>query len=186
MTQMTGLEVPAVAFDFDGVITNAGVTVIGQDNDGVKLDVSPLDLFMDLGCSVGVMTCNDPEYVAGKLREQGVDAFADLAMSIRIWDGGLRGRQVLVTGRKLVADMYVDDHGQQWHYGQGAGVLVSRLANIIFDDGELSVLEDIMMTGADDSGECALIMLDVQHLTQGIVVTDRTRNDYNGYLMGGS
>ena len=184
MTELTGLDKPAIAFDYDGVLTNAGVTVIGQDNDGVTLDVSPLSLFLDLGCSVGVMTCNDPEYVAGKLRDQGIDALADIAMTVRIWNGGIGGRQVLVTGRKLVADMYVDDHGCHWSYGQDKGILVSQLATTVFEKGELDTLETTMEQGADDSGECALALVDVLNLERGIVITDRTRNDYNGYLMG--
>jgi len=116
VTDFTGLAMPFIAFDCDGVLTDQGTTVIGQDT-GRKWDVTPVKLALSRGCSVAVMTCNVVSYVAGQLKEHGLEVFCDETMQYKTWDGGLDGCTVLVTGRKVLADLYVDDHARYWALG---------------------------------------------------------------------
>lgn len=116
MTAMTGRDKIVVAFDCDGTLTNAGVTVIGQDN-GQKWDVHPIWVMQQLGCIVAVMTCNEPEYVTSMLRQHGIDAYADPDISDPQYRNPPDDGRVMVTGRKVVADLYVDDNGLRWKFG---------------------------------------------------------------------
>lgn len=126
MTGFTGLKMPSIAFDCDGVLTSEGTTTIGQDTER-KWDITPIRMAISRGFSVGVMTCNVVSYVASRLTDQGLTAIADEKMTIRAWDGGTDGCTVLVTNRKLLADRYVDDHGLGWSYGQDPELIFAGL-----------------------------------------------------------
>lgn len=116
MTEFTGLPMYAIAFDCDGVLTDQGTTTIGQDTDRTW-DVTPVQMALCRGFSVTVMTCNVVSYVAARLKDQGLSVYPDETMEYRAWDGGLDGCTVLVTNRKILADLYVDDHAQHWAFG---------------------------------------------------------------------
>lgn len=126
MTDFTGLKMPAIAFDCDGVLTDQGTTTIGEDTDR-KWDITPIRLALTRGFSVAVMTCNVVTYVAARLRDQGLTAFADEDMSIKAWNGGTDGCTVLVTGRKVLADRYIDDHGMGWAFGDDPELIFAGL-----------------------------------------------------------
>ena len=126
MTEFTGLSMPSIAFDCDGVLTDQGTTTIGTDTDR-KWDVTPIRMALTRGFSVGVMTCNVVTYVARKLEEQGLTALPDVDMFYKAWDGGPDGCTVLVTNRKLLADMIVDDHAMGWSYGQDPELIFAGL-----------------------------------------------------------
>lgn len=126
MTEFTGLPMPSIAFDCDGVLTDQGTTTIGEDTDR-KWDVTPLRTAISRGFSVGVMTCNVVTYVAAQLKEQGIRCYADVTMEYKTWDGGLDGCTVIVTNRKLLADRYVDDHGMGWSFGDDPELIFAGL-----------------------------------------------------------
>lgn len=111
MTAFTGLPELVIAFDYDGVLTSAAVPGSGGS---VKIDLTPLVLALDAGCRVAVMTCNDVSHVAGVLESRGIPALQDRSMRYALPPE--HGR-VLVSNRKVVADLYVDDHGMRWSYG---------------------------------------------------------------------
>ena len=123
MSTYTGLLAPVIAFDWDGTLTNQGKTNIGKDT-GAAIDLTPLRECLQRGWIVTVMTCNSPHYVARLLHDRGVKAIADPWMHIKVWD---RPGIVLVTGRKVLADLYVDDHGLRWSYGSDPQLIADQI-----------------------------------------------------------
>jgi hypothetical protein len=182
MTDFTGLPRPAVAFDCDGVLTSQGTTVIGTDQ-GADWDVAPIRLALDRGCAVSVMTCNVPSWVADQLRNEGLSVLADDAMAYKAWDGGPDGKTVLITGRKVLADLYVDDHALGWTFGQDAGQIFTRLAQLTrpqITDAEAGELLTMLVSGDPDDNSVAEAVVDLVRFRHGI--TDES----NSWLVAGA
>lgn len=132
-TSDTGLAVPVLAVDCDGTLNNKPEGQTGVDN-GATWNFALIRYAVKLGCRVGIMTCNDPFYVAGVLEEHGIPAVADLAREYKIppWDDA-----VLVTDRKILADWYIDDRNALFRYGDSVPGLFARIGLDRDGDGRL-------------------------------------------------
>jgi hypothetical protein len=116
MSKMTGHDEPVVAFDCDGTLNNMGVSVIGQDN-GQKWDTYPIWVLQQLGCTVCVYTCNVVDFVVDELRKQDIDAYPDPDITDPQYKCPPNNGRVMVTNRKPLADLYVDDNALRWKCG---------------------------------------------------------------------
>jgi len=132
----TGYSERVVAFDCDGTLNDMAVGQIGVDN-GARWDITVLLTAMRLGCRVAVMTCNDPAYVAAKLQELGVKAYADVAREHKVppWLG-----VVLVTDRKVLADEYLDDRNVAYKFGDDPTPHFRRWAGLTAGNGAYDYL----------------------------------------------
>ena len=108
-----------IAFDWDGTLTS-GDGPTGQDN-GAEINLRPLTIILSYGYTAAIMTCNDPEYVAGILEDRDIPAYADPSNQHKIPDPVFTGK-VLVTGRKVLARVYVDDRNVLFRYGMSAWI----------------------------------------------------------------
>ena len=126
MTALTGMDRPVVAFDWDGTLTSQGTGKIGQDN-GAQVDLTPLRMVLEAGWYAGIMTCNVVRYVADVVERHGIAAYADEESYFKI---PRFANMVLVSNRKLLADLYVDDHGFRYQYGDDPGE-VMRACKVI-------------------------------------------------------
>lgn len=100
-----------IALDFDGVL---------HANPHYRWPLDAVDLGLirkahARGYAVAIMTCNDVTRVAQFLRKSGFRATADTKMTRFGWH---EPETVLVTGRKICADFYVDDKAIRYQFGQ--------------------------------------------------------------------
>ncbi|SRR6266568_460225 len=118
-----------VAFDWDGTLNNTPVT---HGNDpaimrGQVCDLTPLHAVMASGHRVAIMTAGDPLFVLGRLLDRKVPAFADTAMEHKVPPSA---GMVMVTNRKVLADVYVDDRALRWRFGMDASVIERTMRDI--------------------------------------------------------
>lgn len=135
----TGCDTPVIAFDCDGTLNSKGEGQIGVEN-GAQWDLTPVKAALALGCRVAVMTCNVPEFVAGKLRDHGIAAYADDRREYKVppfTDG-----TVLVTDRKVLADFYVDDRNVHFAFGDSVPALFAAMGLDRDGDGRLDGYDD--------------------------------------------
>ena len=104
-----------LSFDWDGTLTS-GDGPIGQDN-GAVIDVTPLRIALSKRLRVAVMTCNEPWYVAARLQGQGIAGIADTSMQHKTPPPWLESQMVMVTNRKVLSRVYVDDRNIAWRFG---------------------------------------------------------------------
>jgi 8-oxo-dGTP diphosphatase len=109
-----------VAFDWDGVLSEGGEYHWPLTG----LDLTLIHEAHARGYAAAVMTCNDVRLVAAELRRHGIKAAADIAMARCSWHDPVA---VLVTGRKISADLYVDDRAVNYRYGQPAEIVLGAL-----------------------------------------------------------
>jgi hypothetical protein len=109
-----------IVFDFDGVLSEGAEYHWPLTG----LDLTLIREAHERGYAVAVMTCNDVGRVADELTRYGVVAFADHEMAYQYWHNpGL----VLVTGRKVCADLYVDDKAVRYRYGEPVSMVFDAL-----------------------------------------------------------
>lgn len=130
MTVMTGRDEPVVAFDCDGTLNNMGVSVIGRDN-GQKWDIHPIRVLLTLGCTVCVYTCNTVDFVVRELCGQGIDAYPDPDITDPQWKCPPNDGRVMVTNRKPLADLYVDDNALRWRFGDPLPHITNMLTGML-------------------------------------------------------
>lgn len=119
-----------VSFDWDGTLTS-GDGPIGQDN-GAVIDLAPLQACLDAGLSCAIMTCNQPSYVAGVLREHQIPVFCDEGFLHKIPHPDFDG-MVLVTQRKVLARVYADDRGLRFRWrSHRPGYIVTLLQHEVY------------------------------------------------------
>lgn len=117
-----------VAFDYDGVLTDAGAVEVGKDREGVHIDMRPVHVALAQGLTVAVMTCNVVSYVADKLEQHGIRTLSDPWMRFKCPPDGWSQDHVLVTNRKVFARLYVDDNAVRWRCGDPIEALTAMWA----------------------------------------------------------
>lgn len=115
-----------IAFDFDGVIHEDPHYRI----EFLDIDVAPIREAHRRGYAVAIMTCNDVRRVAAALRRLKLRAWADVGMRFLEWSGGKDGKEILVTGRKIVASLYVDDKAMNWRYGEDPAAIFAEVSRV--------------------------------------------------------
>lgn len=115
-----------IAFDFDGVIHEDPHYRI----EFLDIDVAPIREAHRRGYAVAIMTCNDVRRVAAALRQLKLRAWADAGMRFLEWSGGKDGKEILVTGRKIVASLYVDDKAMNWRYGEDPAAIFAEVSRV--------------------------------------------------------
>jgi ADP-ribose pyrophosphatase YjhB (NUDIX family) len=109
-----------VAFDFDGVMHSDPHYRWPL----AETDFSLINKVQARGYAAAVMTCNDVSRVAATLRNHGFRAVADVRMSRMYWHDP---EAILVTGRKICADFYVDDKAVRYQFGQSHEIVTDLL-----------------------------------------------------------
>jgi hypothetical protein len=112
-----------ICFDFDGVLSQGAEYHWPLTG----LDLAPLAEAQRRGYAVVVMTCNRVGLVAAELRLLGYVPVADVSMVRESWHDPER---VLVTGRKVCADAYVDDRAVRWSYGEPVSAIFEALGEV--------------------------------------------------------
>ncbi len=125
-----------IAFDWDGTLTNESITPVGTDDPDRVIELAPLKMALDAGHIAVVMTCNEPGYVADILRDHGIHAVTDPWLQVAAWDGGADGKTVLVTNRKVLADLYVDDRAFRYRFGDDPASIFAGLNPVIRPEGD--------------------------------------------------
>jgi hypothetical protein len=110
--------------DFDGVLHEHA----GYRARFGNVDVELIHALHRAGYPVAVSTCNDIPRVAKALRAEGIVCWEDRYGRTLFWGGGEAGTTVLVTGGKVAAWKYIDDHnaGDAWHYGMDVAEAVRQ------------------------------------------------------------
>lgn len=114
-----------IAFDWDGTLTNKGDTSTGRA--GITYDLAPVMCAMAAGHRVAIMTA-DPDNlqrIPAILAQYGITSYADVTMQCKM--PRMVG-EVLVTNRKVLADVYVDDRAMRWQFGMDE-TIIERMIN---------------------------------------------------------
>jgi hypothetical protein len=114
-------SIKTIAFDFDGVLSEGA----GYHWPLTGLDLSLIHQAHERGYAVVIMTCNDVRLVAAELNRNGISVLADTRMRYLEWHNP---SVVLVTGRKVCADAYVDDRAIRYAYGEDPANVWTELA----------------------------------------------------------
>lgn len=99
-----------IALDFDGVLSKRA----GYHWPLTGLNLDLIHQAHARGYAVAIMTCNTVELVAAELERYDVSCYPDYRMRFQAWHDP---QVVLVTGRKVCADAYVDDRAIRFAYG---------------------------------------------------------------------
>lgn len=110
-----------ISFDFDGVLSE------DRQGDGAirRTDFEGIREALRRGYSVAVSTCASVWKVAGVLRTAGFEVLEDRTMHCLYWQG--QGDLILVTNRKVCADIHIDDRAWRHKFGEPWGPVFREL-----------------------------------------------------------